>query len=412
VGQEGKKIMTVQRPLKSLKVRLEFNNEQQTYARQHCGVARHAWNWGLSVCQAALERNEKCPSAIDLHKKLVAEVKSENPWYYDVSKCAPQQALRDLNTAFKRYFKKVSRFPNFKKRGQKDHFYTEGAIEVDGDRIKLPRFGWVKMSESVENRSIKNCVLSRTANEWFVAFKVPSVPIPTVEKKAVVGVDLGIQTLATFSDGHQFANKRAYKKYKRKLKLAQRQVSKKFKKGQKQSKNYQKAALKVAKIHQKVANVRKDALHKLTTSLSKNHAEVVIEDLNLKGMSQNHKLASAILDGGFYEFRRQLTYKCDWYGSKLTVVDRFYPSSKTCSSCSNVKKELALKERTYCCEHCGLEIDRDLNAAINLRNQSVSYTAVNACGVSKPPDDSLVGDTGKQEADGEIENVQDCVSSA
>jgi putative transposase len=213
-----------------------------------------------------------------------------------------------------------------------------------------------------------------------VAFKVPFTPIPTVKKNAVVGVDLGIKTLATLSDGQTVENKRAYKTYKRKLKLAQRQVSKKFQKGQKQSKNYKKVALKVAKIHQKVANVRKDALHKLTTHLSKNHDEVVIEDLNVKGMSRNHKLASAILDGGFYEFRRQLTYKCDWYGSKLTVVDRFYPSSKTCSGCQTVKKEFSLKERTYCCEHCELVIDRDLNAAINLKSKAVSYTVSNACG--------------------------------
>jgi putative transposase len=371
--------------MKSIKIRLELNNEQQTNALQHCGVARHAWNWGLSVCKAALERKEKCPSAIDLHKKLVAEVKNENPWYYDVSKCAPQQALRDLNTAFTRCFKKVSKFPQFKKRGQKDSFYTEGAIQLNGDHIKLPRFGWVKMSERIDSFSIKNCVVSRTANEWFVAFKVPFTPIPTVKKNAVVGVDLGIKTLATLSDGQTVENKRAYKKYKRKLKLAQRQVSKKFKKGQKQSKNYKKAALKVAKIHQKVANVRKDALHKLTTHLSKNHAEVVIEDLNVKGMSQNHKLASAILDGGFYEFKRQLTYKCDWYGSTLTIAPRFYPSSKTCSNCQNVKSDLTLKDRIYHCDCCGHAIDRDLNAAINLKSKAVSYTVSNACGgVNKP----------------------------
>ncbi|MEN9611867.1 MAG: hypothetical protein RLZZ628_2681 [Bacteroidota bacterium] len=231
--------------------------------------------------------------------------------------------------------------------------------------------------------------------------------------KPIIGVDLGIKTLATLSDGRTVANLRPYRQQKRKLRLAQRQASKKYipgKRNQNQSKNYQKAQAKVAKIHYKIANLRKDALHQVTTKLAQNHSEVVIEDLNLKGMSRNHKLASAILDGGFYEFRRQLTYKCEWYGSKLTVVDRFYPSSKTCSGCQKVKKELSLKERTYCCEHCGLEIDRDLNAAINLRNQAVSYTA-SACGVPKPLNESIVEGTAKQEADREIENVQDCVSS-
>ena len=383
--------------MKSVKIRLEFNNEQRTYALQHCGVARHAWNWGLSVCKMALENKVKVPSAIDLHKKLVAEVKSANPWYYEVSKCAPQQALRNLNTAFTRLFKKIAKFPQFKKRGQQDSFYTEGAIQIEGNRIKIPKFGWVKMSETLNTFNVKNCVISRTANDWFVAFKVPFVPTKTVKINEIVGVDLGIKTLATLSTGETYDNKRAYKAHKRKLRLDQRQVSKKFKKGQKQSNNYKKAVLKVAKIHQRIANIRKDALQKLTTDLSKNHAEIVIEDLNIKGMSKNRKLSSAILDGGFYEFKRQLTYKCAWYGSKMTVVDRFYPSSKTCSNCQNIKKDLTLKDRIYKCSCCGLEIDRDLNAAINLKSKAVSCT-VFACGVSNNQYGFAVADTMRQEA--------------
>ena len=382
--------------MKSIKVRLELNNEQSTYALQHCGVARHAWNWGLSVCKLALENKEKLPSGIDLHKKLVKEVKSANSWYYEVSKCAPQQALRNLNTAFTRFFKKIAKFPQFKKRGQHDSFYTEGSIQIEGNSIKLPKFGWVKMSESLGSFSVKNGVVSRTADEWFVSFKVPFIPTKTVKINGIVGVDLGIKTLATLSTGETYQNKRAYKAHKRKLKLAQRQVSKKFKKGQKQSNNYKKAVLKVAKIHQKIANIRKDALHKLTTDLSKNHAEIVIEDLNVKGMSKNRKLSSALLDGGFYEFKRQLTYKCDWYGSKMTVVDRFYPSSKTCSNCQNIKTDLTLKDRIYKCNSCGFEIDRDLNAAINLKTKAVSYT-VFACGVSNNQNGFAVADIMKQE---------------
>ena len=382
--------------MKSIKIRLELNNAQKTYALQHCGVARHAWNWGLSVCKMALENKEKVPSAIDLHKKLVSEVKSANPWYYEVSKCAPQQALRDLNTAFTRFFKKIAKFPQFKKRGQHDSFYTEGSIQIEGNRIKLPKFGWVKMSETLDTFAVKNCVVSRTADDWFVSFKVSFIPTKTVKINEIVGVDLGIKTLATLSTSETYDNKRAFKANKRKLKLAQRQVSKKFKKGQKQSNNYKKAVLKVAKIHQKIANIRKDALHKLTTDLSKNHAEIVIEDLNVKGMSKNRKLSSAILDGGFYEFKRQLSYKCDWYGSRMTVVDRFYPSSKTCSNCQNIKTDLTLKDRIYKCTCCGFEIDRDLNAAINLKSKAVSYTVL-ACGVSNNQNGFAVADTMKQE---------------
>ena len=255
-------------------------------------------------------------------------------------------------------------------------------------------------------------MISRTANDWFISFKVPFTPSVTAKKFDNVGVDLGIKTLATLSDGLVFDNKRPYKKAKRHLKLTQRQMSKKFVKGAKrQSHNYQKAAKKVAKIHQQVTNIRKDALHKLTTYLSKNHAEIVIEDLNVRGMSKNHKLSSAILDGGFYEFRRQLDYKCAWYGATLTVVNRFFPSSKTCSSCGEVKATLKLNERIFQCPVCGYQADRDLNAASNLRKQAVSYT-VSACGVSNNQNGLSVLDTMKQEANNNFDNVQDCVSFA
>jgi putative transposase len=402
--------------MKSIKVRLELNNEKRSLAVQHAGTARYAYNWGLEKSQKAHESGLKRPTAVDLHKDWVVFKNTEATWAQSVSKCAPQEAFRHLNTAYQRSFQmKHVRLPKFKKKGHKDSFYLEGSIHLKGNRIKLPKFGWVNCSEKLPHGvAVQNVTVSRHADHWFVSFKIPhskSVQLP--ENQTIIGVDLGIKTLATLSNGQTIAHKRPYKCQKRKLRLAQRQASKKYVRGKSasdQSKNYQKAQAKVAKIHYKIACIRKDALHQVTTHLAQNHREVVIEDLNVKGMSRNHKLASAIFDGGFYEFRRQLTYKCDWYGSKLTVVDRFYPSSKTCSGCSKVQKELSLKERVYCCEHCGLAIDRDLNAAINLRNQAVSYTA-SACGVFKPPNDSLVRDTLKQEADGKIEKVQDCVSS-
>lgn len=186
-------------------------------------------------------------------------------------------------------------------------------------------------------------------------------------------------------------------------------MSKKFvKDAKKQSNNYKKAVAKVAKIHQKVANVRKDSIHKLTTYLSKNHTEIVIEDLNVSGMSKNRKLASAILDGGFFEFRRQLEYKSNWYGSKLTVADRWFPSSKTCSSCNEVKKTLKLSERIFKCNVCGFSADRDANAAENLNKKAVSYTG-SACGESNKQRILDSADSVKQEVNSK---VQLCVSFA
>lgn len=385
--------------MKSLKIRLELNNKQLTLCHKHAGVARHAYNWGVAECQKAFERNEKIPSAIDLHKRLVAEVKTEHSWYYQVSKCAPQQALRNLQSAYQAFHriqkpsgytkrKTVRRagkvitvlegLPQFKKKGMHDGFYLEGAIRADGRRIKLPHLGWVRTSEAIPTYEIKNVSITRTADHWFVSFKIPHAPTPTLKNTDVVGVDLGIKTLATLSDGtagrpRTFQAVKPYKRNKRKLKLAQRKASKKFVKGQKkQSSNYQKAQAKVARIHARIANIRQDVLHKLTTNLAKNHSRVVIEDLNVRGMSQNHRLASAILDGGFFEFRRQLTYKANWYGSEVVVADRFFASSKTCSGCGCKKASLKLSERSYRCESCGLQIDRDVNAAINLRQYNTA----------------------------------------
>lgn len=370
---------------RSHKIRLELNNKQVTLAKKHAGVARHAYNWGLDVCKKAFENKEKHPSAIDLHKKLVAEVKSVNDWYYEVAAKTPQQSLRDLDTAFKRFFKKKSERPKFKKKGKRDSFYLEGSIKIENNLIKVPIFGWLRLSEKVEDiGGIKNVTISRHSTHWFVSFKTEFTPYKTIKEHPVVGVDLGIKALATLSTGEAFENLRPYKKYKRKLKLAQRKMSKKFKKGQPQSKNYLKAKEKVAKIHYKISCIRKDALHKLTTYLAKNHSQIVIEDLNVSGMSKNHKLASAILDGGFYEFRRQLEYKCKWYGSELMVADRFFASSKTCSNCGVKKEKLSLKERTFVCSSCGFTADRDANASFNLRNLATSSVVV-ACGVSDKP---------------------------
>ncbi len=388
--------------LKGKKIRLELNNKQRTLASKHAGVARHAYNWGVEVCQKAFENKEKMPSAIDLHKKLVAEVKTEHAWYYEASKCAPQQALRNLEAAYTNFhriqkesgYKKVRQIkkngvvvktvleglPQFKKKGVRNSFYLDGAIKTIENRIKVPKLGYLKCSEMLPEADIKNVSISRTANEWFVSFKYEVDFAHTKKTRGIVGVDLGVKTLATLSDGVDFPSIKPFKTNKRKLKLLQRKASKKFVKySNKQSNNYKKAQQKVAKLHQRIGNLRKDYTHKLTSYLAKNHSEIVIETLNVKGMSANHNLASAILDGGFYEFSRQLEYKSKWYGSVVTKVPMFYPSSKTCSGCGHKKKTLKLSERVFNCECCGLKLDRDYNASLNLKKMAVSST-VSVCG--------------------------------
>ncbi len=376
---------------KSFKIRLEPNNKQVTTFLKHCGTARHAYNTGLSYCNDLYNSGVKIPSSITLHKWLVATIKKENPWYYEVSKTSPQEALRNLEKAFKSFHRiqKQSKYtlkdkkgrlkglPNFKKKGIKDSFYLEGAIRVENNLIKLPRIGWVKLSENITVDYLKNCVISRKANHWFVSFKTEYLPVKTEKKFGVVGGDLGIKTLLTLSNGEIFENLKPYKNAKKKLRKQQKESSRRFVKGAKnQSNNYKKSILGLSKTHAKIANVRKDGLHKITTYLAKNFETVVIEDLKVNNMVINHNLSSAILDGGFYEFKRQLLYKKEWYGGSIILANTYFPSSKLCSCCGSRKDKLKLSEREYVCTECASVMERDYNASINLKNLAVSSTVV------------------------------------
>jgi putative transposase len=379
---------------KSYKIRLEPNNKKLGMLHQHAGVARHSYNQGLAYCNGLFDKGIKTPSAIDLHKWLVAVVKKENSWYYNSSKCAPQQALRNLETAFKAFHRlqkpsnykikdkkgRLKGLPNFKRKGRHDSFYLEGAITIKNGYIKLPKIGLVRLSENLEIDKIKNCVVSRIANNWFVSFRQEHLPKKSVKKEKIVGIDLGVKTLATLSNGEIFNNLNPYKNAKSKLRKQQKEVSRRFVKNAKnQSKNYKKSVMSLSKTHARVANVRKDCLHKITTYVAKTFDTVVIEDLKVKNMSKNHNLASAILDGGFYEFKRQLLYKKEWYGGSLIIANTFYPSSKLCQ-CGVKNTELKLSNRNWTCKSCGVINDRDLLASKNLRKIAVSSTVNNAFG--------------------------------
>lgn len=370
----------------SFKTELELNNKQRTLMAQHAGCARFAWNWGVALTKEVLDHNaanpdskRKFPSAIDLHKQFVAEVKPEHQWLYNSSKCAPQQALRDLRVAWDRCFRKTSKPPKFKKKGQKDGFYLEGNIKVESNQIKLPVIGWVRTYETLPTGSVKNVRITRKADRWFVAFKIDHTPPVPTKTRDCIGVDLGVKSLATCSDGTVFPNVRAYRRLKRKLGRLQRSLCRK----QKGSNNRQKAQKALARLHFRISCIRKDAIHKLTSWLTKNHSTVVIEDLNVSGMLRNHRLANAIADSGLYECRRQLEYKSELYGTQLIIADRWYPSSQLCSECGHQQK-MPLKERTFNCQKCGASKDRDLNAALNLEALARSLS-VNACEESHKP---------------------------
>ncbi len=372
---------------KAYRYELDPNNIQRSHLAQHAGVARFTYNWGLEQWIKQYKNNQgnaRFTDAMKQHKLLTSLKKDQFSWMYETSKCAPQEALRDLHRAFQNFYrglksgKKIG-FPRFKRRGVRDSFRLTGIIKFHERAIQLPRIGTVRIKEMRKiyySGRILSVTVRRRANRWFVSVTVEEDLLdPQPVRGAPVGVDLGVKTLATLSDGNTFANPRALGRRLRKL----RQLSKNLSRKQKGSKNREKAKLRLAKMYLRVFNIRQDTLHKLTTYLAKSHGKVVIEDLLVSGMLKNRRLARAIADVGFYEFRRQLEYKCGWYGSELVVVSRTFPSSKMCSQCGHRKKELSLSEREYHCDQCGLRIDRDLNAALNLVAVSLPETE-NACG--------------------------------
>ena len=366
---------------------LDPNNVQRTSLHQHAGVARFAYNWGLEQRIQLYKTNsdsDRFTDAMKQHKLLNSLKKDKFPWMYEVSKCAPQEALRDLHRAFKNFYRGVMTgqkvgFPKFKRKGEKDSFRLAGAIRFHQRHIQLPRIGRVRLKERrkrYHEGRVLSATVRRRANRWFVSITVEEeLPDPEAEAGPPVGVDLGVKTIATLSDGIIFSNPRALRRNLRKLRRLHRSLSRK----RKGSRNRKKAKLKLARLYLRVFNIRQDTLHKLTTYLAKSHSKVIVEDLNVSGMLKNQRLARAIADVGFYQFRRMLEYKCIWYGSELVIASRMFPSSKLCSRCGHKKQSLSLSEREYHCEACGMRMDRDLNAARNLVAVSLPET-LNACG--------------------------------
>ena len=306
------------------------------------------------------------PNTNKLKKLFTNHVKPTYGWMSEVSSRVYQYTFINLGEAHTRFFKKLGNEPVFKKKGKHDSFTVDNCgkpIRLGGLKHKLPFIGWVKTYEPLPECVTKKVTISREAASWYISFAFEherKTAQPTVD---IVGIDIGINALATLSTGVVFPSLKPYRQAKKQLARLQKQLSRKVK----GSKNRHKAQIKLARKHSQVANIRRDCLHKITTYIAKNHGTVVIEDLNVSGMMTNHKLAAALADMGFYEFRKQLEYKCQWYGTSLLTVDRFYPSTKLCSGCGH-KQDMPLKVRQYECPICNLSLNRDLNAAINLSN--------------------------------------------
>jgi len=374
--------------LRGYKVEVFLNNRQKTLFNKTVGCARFAYNWGLQKCIERYELEGKIYSAIDLHKEIVVMKHTEEyKWLQEVTKCSPQEALRDLEKAYKNFFRSVKnkdgkfKLPTFhSKHSAKQSFRVTGSIHVFDKHIKFPTFGKVRMKESgyiPKDLHILSATMSKENNRYFISIQCSEdkdMSNIEVNRGEVIGVDLGIKDLMICSDGTVIENPKFLNKYEKKLKRTQRKISKKFQMNKNgntfvKTKNIEKLQKKLNNIWFRIKCLRNDYIHKATSNLVKTKPEMlVVEDLAVSNMIRNHHLAKSIQNAMFGEIYRQLEYKCKWNGIKFVTADKFYPSSKTCSKCGNIKEDLTLKDRTYVCPNCGNVIDRDLNASINLKN--------------------------------------------
>ena len=380
-------------------IELKPNNKQATYFKKASGVARFAYNWALAEWQKQYQEDkayrENCeqsnltidgsqlnlPSHGKINKLFNAIKREQFPFVMEVTKCAPQIAIQQLGDAYKRFFKGESKYPQFRKKGEKDRFGLSNdkfKIKTENGKtfIQIPKLGWVRMKKGLRFQGkILSATISTRGEKWFVSLNVElSEEInPLPKTKQSVGLDLGITHLATLSDGTKIQAPKPLKNYLKKLRRLNKSLSRK----QKGSNNRAKAKAKLSRLYYRIHNIRKDFLHKLTTELVRKFDVICLEDLNVKGMMKNRKLSLAIQDLGFYELKQQLIYKANQFGKTVKSVERFFPSSKTCSCCGFKLEKLSLSVRKWTCEKCGAEHDRDVNASINILNFANKILTIN-----------------------------------
>jgi len=364
--------------LRAYKTKLILNNEERSWCARCAGASRWCYNWGLGEMKAAYEQGRK--TSVMAEKKRLNAIKDDiAPWLREMPYVVLQCAFDDLDAAYRNFFRRVKQgdakagFPRFKSRKRNlGRFRLMGSIHVTETQIRLPKTGWLRLAEHgylpVDGRAkfLSATVSETAAGDWYVSLQVEEeVSEPEPAQGEPIGIDLGIHALAVLSDGTVYENPRHLAVHARKIARLSRELARR-KQG---SANWRKTKAKLAREHECAHNARRHMLHQISAeTVAKEPIAIVMEDLNVKGMMANHHLARAISDLGMYELRRQMTYKATWNGSDVLLADTWYPSSKTCSACGHVRETLELDEREYICPHCGLVIDRDLNAAINLKN--------------------------------------------
>jgi putative transposase len=356
---------------KSYKYRIYPNQKQRELLEKHFSSVRFVYNWGLEKKIKAYQRNKKRITCFDLIKKLTKlKKKKDFQWLNEVNSQSLQMALKNLDVAFTSFFRKHNRFPRFKsKKKDRDSFQIPQHLKLN-NKLTIPKISniKIKLSKKIEGK-IKTTTLSKTpTNKYFISISVEQdkqlSKKPKITEKTTIGIDLGIKMFATISNGKKIENPKYLKKIEKKLIRQQRLLGKKIK----GSNNRTKQRLKVALLFEKIKNQRSDFLHKISHQLTHENQvkSIAIEDLDVKGLLKNHYLAQAISDVVWREFRRQLEYKCDWYGRNLLFIGRFEASSKTCS-CGYVNQELKLSDRKWTCPECKTTHDRDLLASQNIK---------------------------------------------
>lgn len=369
---------------------LDPNNAQRTLLAKHAGAARFAYNWGLARRIEMFEKNkgrDRFTSAIERHRGLNLLKKTELRWLYEVSKSAPQESLRNLDHAFRSFWRarKEGRyvgFAKFRKKGIDDKFRLTGIMGIEDLRhIRFPRIGKIRVKEGTSKFTgrILSATVKREADRWVVSLCVErerEEPEPVTGP--VTGVDLGLTCFAVLSDGTRIESPKPLTKNLRLLRKRSRWHSRK----QRGSKNRQKSRIRLARLHVRIRNIRKDWIHKLTTMLAETKWVIVVEDLSVRNFMRNRHLARAISDAGWSEFKRQLAYKTCWYGSELVIAPKYSPSTRCCSRCGVVGQRLDLSCRVFGCSFCDFTVDRDENAARNLQWYGQFGRNPYACGES------------------------------
>jgi putative transposase len=369
--------------IKSVKIRLFPTKEQELLMFKSIGCSRFTYNWALNRSNELYKQGDKY-SMSDIRKEFTQlKKKDEFEWLNEVSNTTMVEAMRNLDMAFKSFFKKKSKYPKFKsKKKSRQSFYVRyDKLYFKNDICNIEKIGKVKFKTNynIPNCKYSNPYCSYDGKYWYLSFGFKHNENQVVLNKDLsIGIDLGVKDLAivnVLDKPIKNINKtKRVKKIKKRLRRLQRQVSRKYEENRCGNKfvktnNIIKLERQIKLLHRKLSNIRKNHIHQTTSKIIKlNPYRIVMEDLNIKGMMKNKHLAKAISEQCFYEFMRQMKYKCEFNGIEFIQVDRFYPSSKTCSECGSIKKDLKLSDREYVCEECGCVIDRDKNASINLGN--------------------------------------------